>query len=58
MMRLLRVAADAQTPMVLLQVVYAIYSIHAMTMAPLLMPYIYTCPADAPNPYIHASGGA
>ena len=29
-----------------------------MTMTPLLMPYIYTCPADAINIYIHASWNA
>ena len=34
---------------------YAIDSVHAMTMAPLLMPYIYICPADAINIYVYAS---
>ena len=55
MVRLLRAAADAQTPTLLLRWWYATFSIHAMTMALLTMPCIYMCPANAPNLYIHAS---
>ena len=58
MVRLLSVAADAQTPMVLLQVVICHIQYTCNDYGPLLMPYIYICPADAPNPYTHASEGA
>ena len=55
MVRLPRAAADAQTPMVLLQVVICHIKYTCNDYGPTLMPNIYICPAETINIYVHAS---